>query len=109
MKRILITLVLLSVLGASALAFSASLSGCTRDSKAVTLAIGISDDATADVIRGIKEAFASVAASLPANVLVTGAGFQAFADALTDEEKEAIESLSGPPVVSGSCSRAQAQ
>lgn len=108
MKKFLIALALALAISTAVIwaSVSVSVTGCTADSKQATLTLGISEDASPAVVNGIKAAFTRVASSMPAAALVSPVGYQAFAGALTEEEKDAVEELTGPPVISGSCKRA---
>ena len=106
MKKLFLALLMALSIAVSISAKTFSATGCTADHKAVSLGIDIKDDTLAAIRAGITAAFAKTAAAMSYEVLLSSEGFMAFVNSLSEEEYNAIDSLSGPPEITGECKQA---
>jgi len=100
--KTLVTLLTFLALSVAVSAKPVDFNGCTLDKKAVVLAIDI-DDQKLGASKHIQAVFFEVAAKLSADELSSGAGYRAFMTALSDTDKDAINTFYGPPQVTGEC------
>lgn len=102
MKSLVLAL-LLVLFTTPAFAKDVTFLACTADHKEVVLLTDLVDDVSDKVTADIDKAFKTAAKNLSAEDLSGSVGFKAFGEALTDEDKGAINSIAGPPHVVGDC------
>lgn len=102
MKRIIIATIVSLGLAATAFAKEIDFKGCTTDHIKAVLAVDVNDQASQEVVDHIAKAFKNAASGLTFEQLAGHEGFVAFATALTDEDKAAIDGLV-PPAATGEC------
>lgn len=72
---------------------------CTQDTKVMGISLDVADNASIATMTGIVKAFEKTAASMSAEDLASFKGWQAFRAALSDEEFNALNSVTRPQVV----------
>lgn len=102
MKKLL-TFALFLALAVPVFAFDFNIHACTADDHSALLTLDILDGTSKEVTVDIRDVFSKVAKSLTADQLVSGEGFRAFITALSDEDKDAIQGIQGPPVIGDVC------
>jgi len=103
MKRFFAAVVIAVALAVSAYAATEQqYRACTKDHVLAELDVVLVDDAKPAVVEHIGKVFSTVANSMPYDELVSGKGFQAFVDGLTDEDKDSF-AVPGPPEAVGEC------
>lgn len=105
MSRLFLAAFVALSLSVTALAKEFTLTGCTTDKQSVSLAVDVNEDLAAKhpVVLHLSQSFSAAAASLTAANLLSEVGFAAFIGGIDDQDFKAINAISGPPVVTGSC------
>lgn len=103
MKKTLIAFLFVLLTTFPLLAKDFNITACTADQKKVVLTIDLVDGTAPAIAADIKGAFQAVASRLDVETLLSGEGFRAFIQNLTEEDYNAIQGIAGPPVVDGSC------
>ncbi len=103
MRALVVTLMLVLLTAAGALARDFNIAACTSDNRVALLTVDIQEDASQDIQAEIKAAFVKTAQALTAEALVSGDGFRQFVENLSEEDYEAIRGVNGPPVIGESC------
>ena len=103
MKYVAVSLAALMLASVGERAKDADFTGCTTDKKGATLTLALVDSVSATIVKDIQKAFSNAARQMSAEELVSPAGYQLFKFGLSDEDKQAVEYVYGPPVISNDC------
>mgnify|MGYP001577031421 FL=1 len=106
MKSLVSALVLIGLLSTTVLAKDVDYVACTADHLTAVLSVVLSDVALADqpgIEQRIGLAFRRTAASLPAEVLVSAEGYQAFVNQLAADAVAAMQILGPPAITNVAC------
>lgn len=98
MKKFVLAIVF-ALMASVAMAGTYQIQGCTKDHKAATLTVDITDGSSDAIINTVKTAFIKAAAKNTVDSLLEGEGFNDFVMGLTEEAWEAL-TLTGPPTIS---------
>lgn len=104
MKRSLIAVAVALTLGVGLYAKDVKITACTADHKIAELGVTLDDRTPDSIAAEVRTAFVNAAKGLTAEAFVSREGFIAFVAGLSDEDKDSIVGIDGPPViVAGSC------